>query len=78
MENNIYTVVVMNSGREYIFDQDPEEVITRVTNPKTGDPYNGFVHLLGISLNPSHISSIEEFDKRKVNLPIDTKFYRAI
>lgn len=76
MENNIYSKVIMDSGKEYIFIKHPEDLLNRMTNPKTENPYEGFVHFVDVSINPSHISSIESLDIRKESIPLTTKVHR--
>ena len=78
MENKIFTKLIMDSGKEYFFNQHPDEVLKRMVNSETDKPYEGFVFLRGLSINPSHISSIEDIDTNKEEIPLNVKFYRAL
>ncbi|MDC0763513.1 hypothetical protein POF51_22565 [Brevibacillus sp. AG] len=58
------TKVIMDSGKEYTIDKHPEDFLERITD-KDGILLNGFVHFLGVSINPSHISSIETIEVKE-------------
>ena len=67
----IHSRLVMNSGKEYIIDKHPEDVVARFTN-QVGVVINGFISYDGIIINPSHVSSIEEV-KPKAKAKIQDK-----
>lgn len=56
-----HTRIVMDSGKEYIVNKHPEDVFKEIVD-SNGNPYVGFKHFLGFSVNPNYISSIEEIE----------------
>jgi hypothetical protein len=64
MVMNIKTKLIMNSGKEYILNKHPEDVLSLLIDEK-GAPRNGFINCLGFSFNPRHVSSIECIEERE-------------
>lgn len=60
------TRIIMDSGKEYIYEGSVDDVkrrCVRAINNGTAEIFiNGFINIApNISINPSHISSLEEF-----------------
>ena len=58
----IKTKVIMDSGKEYIFPEHPEDFLKRCCDEQTGEIKPGFIHGMGFSIRPAHISSIEDVE----------------
>ncbi|MBU7593548.1 hypothetical protein [Metabacillus halosaccharovorans] len=55
----LHTRLIMDSGKEYIIEKHPEDLIASYEN-QMGVIVNKFFHYKGlIAINPAHISSIE-------------------
>ncbi|WP_038111790.1 hypothetical protein [Tuberibacillus calidus] len=62
----LHTRVFMDSGIEYIFDISRDAFLSKVIDTN-GKLHNGFIHLTTkdeqkVSINPVHVSSIEEIE----------------
>jgi hypothetical protein len=60
-----HTVVVMDSGKEYVLGDHPDDFVTRITSDDQMTLKYGFVHVMDIekrvnvSIAIEHISSVE-------------------
>lgn len=59
--------VILDNGREYIFEEHPADLLKRVYDKKTGKVKQGFLHGKGFSIAMKHIASIEDVNV-KLNL----------
>jgi uncharacterized protein YlzI (FlbEa/FlbD family) len=58
------TKIVMDSGKEYVIEKHPEDVVNSFTT-QMGVVKNGFIHFDTFSINPSHVSSVEQIEVEK-------------
>ena len=54
--------IIMDSGKEYIVNDDVEALNEHYFTHKDGRLINGMVYMSGFAINPSHISSVEYLD----------------
>jgi uncharacterized protein YlzI (FlbEa/FlbD family) len=58
----LQTKLIMDSGKEYVIEKHPEDVVKRLTN-QMGVVINAFIQINDLIINPSHISSIETYQE---------------
>ena len=56
----VISKVVLDNGKEYIFEEHPADLLRRIYNKKTGKIKHGFIHGNGFSIAMSHITAIED------------------
>lgn len=49
----------MDSGKEYLLKEHPEDVFRRIFDENKGIIKTGFLHEIGVSISTDHISSLE-------------------
>jgi hypothetical protein len=58
------TKVIMDNGKEYEFDEKPDEFINKIYDPVTGKIRSGFINGEDFSICTDHISSIRNIEIR--------------
>lgn len=59
------TNVIMNSGKDYWFHFSIDELM-KIISDEDKKPFNKFINIEGVRLNPSHISSIESHKTEEI------------
>ncbi|MEW8957797.1 MAG: hypothetical protein AB2448_01605 [Moorella sp. (in: firmicutes)] len=63
----VKTKVIMDSGKEYLFNEYPEDFLKRFYDEETGKIRPGFIHGPGFSISVEHISSIKDIEEMDSN-----------
>lgn len=56
----VISKVILDNGKEYIFEEHPADLLKRIYDKKTGKVKHGFIHGNGFSIAMSHIAVIED------------------
>ncbi|SDM84654.1 hypothetical protein SAMN04488137_2216 [Fictibacillus solisalsi] len=64
MSTSYKTKLFMDSGKEYILNKHPEDLVEQFKN-QDGDLINSFIQFEGLIINPSHVSSLEYIEEVK-------------
>jgi len=59
------TKVIMDSGKEYVIDEHPEDLLRRIYDENKSVIKIGFIHGPGFSLATQHVSSIEDIEQEQ-------------
>ena len=55
--------LIMDSGKEYLYDGEVEFLNKKFLTYKDGTLINGIVYMSDYAINPSHVSSIEYIEE---------------
>ena len=56
----VISKVILDNGKEYIFEEHPADLLKRIYDKKTGKVKHGFIHGNGFSIAMNHISVVED------------------